>query len=353
MSVSETKDYVLQEDLDYIANSFPDIDKLKNSTIFVTGATGLVGSYAVKALAAINRIHSADIKILALVRNPEKAKIVFGKLLERGDVSLVVGNVLEKIQTEYKIDYIIHCASVTNSKEMVTKPVETICVAVDGTRNILELANENNVKSAVYISSMEVYGSPEASLPYVSENNYGYVDVLSVRSCYPEGKRMCECLCASYSHEYKLPVKIARLAQTFGAGVSKNETRVFAQFARSLINEEDIVLHTKGESTGNYCYTRDCVLGILYILIRGENGTAYNVTNESTNMTIAEMAKMVAEKSEKISVIFDIPEDSLKFGYSPSVKMKLSSEKLRSLGWRSDINLPEMYERMIKSWQAT
>lgn len=353
MSAFETKDYVLQEDLDYIANSFPDIDKLKNSTIFVTGATGLVGSYAVKALAAINRIHSADIKILALVRNPEKAKIVFGELLERGDVSLVVGDVLEKIQTEYKIDYIIHCASVTNSKEMVTKPVETICVAVDGTRNILELANENNVKSAVYISSMEVYGSPETSLPYVSENNYGYVDVLSVRSCYPEGKRMCECLCASYSHEYKLPVKIARLAQTFGAGVSKNETRVFAQFARSLINEEDIVLHTKGESTGNYCYTRDCVLGILYILIRGENGTAYNVTNESTNMTIAEMAKMVAEKSEKISVIFDIPEDSLKFGYAPSVKMKLSSEKLRSLGWRSDINLPEMYERMIKSWQST
>lgn len=353
MSAFETKDYVLQEDLDYIANSFPDIDKLKNSTIFVTGATGLVGSYAVKALAAINRIHSADIKILALVRNPEKAKIVFGKLLERGDVSLVVGNVLEKIQTEYKIDYIIHCASVTNSKEMVTKPVETICVAVDGTRNILELAKKNNVKSAVYISSMEVYGSPEASLPYVSENNYGYVDVLSVRSCYPEGKRMCECLCASYSHEYKLPVKIARLAQTFGAGVSKDETRVFAQFARSLINEEDIVLHTKGESTGNYCYTRDCVLGILYILIRGENGTAYNVTNESTNMTIAEMAKMVAEKSDKISVIFDIPEDSLKFGYAPSVKMKLSSEKLRSLGWKSDVNLLEMYERMIKSWQAT
>lgn len=128
---------------------------------------------------------------------------------------------------------------------MVTKPVETICVAVDGTRNILELAKENDVKSVVYISSMEVYGSPDASLPYVSENDYGYVDILNVRSCYPEGKRMCECLCTSYAHEYNLPIKIARLAQTFGAGVSKNETRVFAQFARSLINEEDIILHTK------------------------------------------------------------------------------------------------------------
>lgn len=351
MSMFETKDYILQEDLNYIANSFPDVDKLKNSVILVTGATGLVGSYTVKALAAINRIYNANMKILALVRNSEKAKLVFGELLNREDISLVIGNILEKLEVKYKIDYIIHCASVTNSKEMVTKPVETICVAVDGTRNILELAKENDVKSVVYISSMEVYGSPNASLPYVSENDYGYVDVLSVRSCYPEGKRMCECLCASYAHEYNLPVKTARLAQTFGAGVSKNETRVFAQFARSFINEEDIVLHTKGESTGNYCYTRDCVLGILYILIRGENGTAYNVTNENTNMTIAEMAQMIAKKSGKISVVFDIPEDTLKFGYAPPVKMKLSSERLRSLGWNSDIGLLEMYERMIKSWQ--
>lgn len=347
---AETKDYVLQEDLDYIANSFPDIDKLRNSAILVTGATGLVGSYTVKALAAINRIHNAGMKIFALVRNPKKAKSVFGELLERGDVLLLVGNILNRIETQSNIDYIIHCASVTNSKEMVTQPVETICVAVDGTRNILELAKEKNVKSAVYISSMEVYGSPNCTLPYINEDDYGYVDVLNVRSCYPEGKRMCECLCASYSHEYNLPIKIARLAQTFGAGVSKNETRVFAQFARSLIYNEDIVLHTKGESTGNYCYTRDCVLGILYIMLRGENGSAYNVTNENTNMTIKQMAQMIAEKSGKISVVFDIPEDALKFGYAPPVKMKLSSEKLRSLGWSSNVDLPEMYDRMIKSW---
>lgn len=352
-TIKETDDYILQEDLDYIANEFPDVDKLKNTSILITGATGLVGSYLIKALSAINRAHNANIKILALVRSPEKAQSVFGELLKRGDIELIVGDVLQSVVTESNIDYIIHCASVTNSKEMVTKPVETICISVDGTKNILELARKKNIKSAVYISSMEVYGAPDAALPSIGENNYGYVDVLNVRSCYPEGKRMCECLCASYAHEYKLPIKIARLAQTFGAGVNKNETRVFAQFARSLINNEDIILHTKGESTGNYCYTRDCVLGILYIITRGKNGEAYNVTNENTNMTIVQMAEMIAEKSGNISVVFDIPEDALKYGYAPPVKMKLSSEKLRSLGWKSNIDLPEMYDRMIKSWNCS
>ncbi len=352
-TIKKNNDHILQEDLDYIANEFPDVDKLKNTVFLVTGATGLVGSYTVRALSAINRTRNAHIRILALVRSPGKARAVFGELLEQGDIELITGDVLQSISIEGDLDYIIHCASVTNSKEMVTKPVETICISVDGTKNILEIAREKNIKSAVYISSMEVYGTPDTALQSVGESDYGYVDVLNVRSCYPEGKRMCECLCASYAHEYNVPVKIARLAQTFGAGVSKNETRVFAQFARSLVNNEDIVLHTNGESTGNYCYTRDCVLGILYILTRGENGEAYNVTNEKTNMTIAQMAKMVAEKSGSISVIFDIPEDALKYGYAPPVKMLLSSEKLRSLGWKSDTDLPEMYDRMIKSWESS
>lgn len=144
---------------------------------------------------------------------------------------------------------------------------------------------------------MEMYGTPDPALPCVTESDYGRVDVLQVRSCYPEGKRMCECLCAAYAHEYQLPVKIARLAQTFGAGVSTSEGRVFAQFARSLMKGEDIVLHTEGKSYGNYCATCDCVRGLLTILLRGVNGEAYNVANEKTNIRIRDMAQMIADQS--------------------------------------------------------
>ena len=170
-----------------------------------------------------------------------------------------------------------------------------------------------------------------------------------MRSSYSEGKRIAECLCASYCDEYGVPVKIARLAQTFGAGILQQDNRVYAQFARSVLNKRDIVLHTEGKSYGNYCYTTDAIRALILLLNKGENGQAYNVCNEETTTTIADMAKMVNQEfgDGSIKVIFDIPKDQKTYGYAPDVKMCLSSEKLRMLGWIPQYSLSQMYERMI------
>lgn len=350
MPLESSRDAVLQEDLEIIAHSFSCFSELKSSTILVTGATGLVGSLIVKALACCNRLCDTKITVLPLVRNPEKAHAVFGELLERSDIQLIIGDITEPLNIDYPIDYIIHGASVTASKEMVTRPVETIRTTMDGTRNILELARTKQVKSCVYISSMEAYGRPDPMLERVTETDLGYIDCLNIRSCYPEGKRMAECLCAAFAHEYGVPVKMARLAQTFGAGVGWNENRVFAQFAKSLLTCQDIILHTDGSSTGNYCYTRDAVIGLLMLLVKGENGQAYNINNEQAFTTISDMAQMIASRSNgKIQVVFDIPKDALKYGYAPPVKMHLSAAKMKTLGWEAVVNLPEMYDRLIAS----
>lgn len=332
---------VLEEDLQYIANYDLPYDRLKGKTVLVTGATGLIGVSLVRALLAIG-----DIKVIALVRNVEKAKSIYGDKIGQF-LKLHVADVVDKIKIEEAVDYIFHCASITASKVMIEKPVETLLTSVEGTKNILNLAWEKRCASVVYVSSMEVYGAFDESRE-VGEETLGYIDPLKVRSNYPESKRLCENLCVAYCSEFGVPVKIARLAQTFGAGILPGENRVFAQFARSAIKGEDIVLHTKGLSEGNYCYTRDCVTGLLTILLKGTDAAAYNVSNPAAHTTIVEMAVLVAEKiaGGKIKVVFDIPQDNA-FGYAADTKMKLNSDKLQALGWKPEVGLEEAYQRMI------
>lgn len=339
---------ILNEDLNSIATYDIPWENMRNTTVLVTGATGLIGSLIIKSLFRANELHNLNVKLIALVRNFDYASNFFHDY----DIQYLVQDIKDEILLEEKIDYIIHCAANTNSKDMITFPVENIETAIYGTNNILKLAIQKQVKSVVYLSSMEAYGITNPDLERVSEVDLGYINLKSARSCYPESKRMCEVMCYSYFSEYNVPVKIARLAQVFGAGVRKDDTRVFAQFAKSVIDGKDIVLHTDGKSVGNYCYTADAIKGILLLLHKGENGEVYNITNEKTNMTIREMAELVAEKvaNGKISVITNIPEELNKYGYAPSVKMKLSSEKIRQLGWVPLIGLETMYENMIKEF---
>lgn len=329
-------------------------EKIKNFTvleqtkILITGATGLIGSMLCRMFFCMNDTYKYGVKIYALVRSKEKLFQIFTGCEERTDLIVICNDITDKVCIPYELDYIFHCASVTESKYMITNPVETIMTSIEGTKNMLELAKEKNVKSFVYVSSMEMYGSFTDLGHDVSEDDLGYINPLVVRSNYPESKRLCENMCIAYLKEYGVPVKIARLAQTFGAGILPGENRVFAQFARSAIRKEDIILHTKGLSEGNYCYTTDAINGLLIIATRGNNGEAYNVSNPETHTTIANMAQMVCDEiaNGEIKVVFDIPETN-EFGYAADTKMKLDSSKLQALGWKPEVGLKEAYVRLI------
>ena len=311
-----------------------------NGTVLVTGATGLIGSNLIKYLLENNY------RVIGLVRNVEKAN---KKLPQSNLLSFVVGDITQSINISEAIDYIVHGASNTSSKAFIDEPVEIINTALKGTQNMLELARTKNVKSFVYLSSMEVYGSPSTD-EKISEDHCTNLDTMSVRSSYPESKRMCEALCAAYYKEYGVPVKVARLTQTFGAGVEYNDKRVFAEFARCAIEGRDIVLHTKGETKRCYLSTDDAVSAIMCILLKGENGEAYNVANEETYCTIYEMAQMVAHEygENKTKVRIEI-EDETKYGYAPVLKMNLDTSKLKSLGWKAKQSLNVMYSVLLES----
>lgn len=336
-------DCVIEEDLNYIKGYSLPYDEMRGRTVFVTGATGLVGSMIVKALLKIG-----GIRVIALVRNKSKAIDLYGTLLNDQNLQLHIGDILETINLADSVDYLIHCASVTASRMMIEKPVDTLLTSVYGTKNVLEFAVSKGCKSVVYVSSMEMYGNCTSIEHIIHEDDIGYINPLRIRSNYPESKRVCENMCIAYASQYGVPVKIARLAQTFGAGILSTENRVFAQFARSAMNGEDIVLHTEGKSEGNYCYLSETVTGLLTILLLGENSEAYNIVNPEMHTTIRDMARMVCEKFGRgaTKVIFDIPPENV-YGYAPDTKMKLSADKLISLGWKPQIGLEEAYRRMI------
>lgn len=342
------KNVILKKDFDEILSSNINFEKMKNSSIFVTGATGLIGSLLVKLLLYLNREKSLNLKVLAMVRNIEKAKMLYAEMSEFPELEFIIGDVRDEINYTGKVDYIFHCASVTDSRTMIEKPVETLLIMVNGTENVLNFARSKKCSSVVYISSMEVYGSFVDGNYDVTEDDLGYINPLVVRSNYPESKRLCENLCIAYFEQYNVQVKIARLAQTFGAGILPQENRVFAQFARSVIAGKDIVLHTKGESEGNYCYTSDAIKGLFMILLDGKNGDAYNVANPKMHISIEEMAQMVCDlfSCGKSNVVFDIPEKNI-YGYANNYKMKLNSDKLQRLGWKPQIGLIQAYERLI------
>ena len=281
-------------DLEYIANSDLEWSKYKNKTIFVTGATGLIGSLLVKAFAYYNCLHQGNIKIIGLIRNEEKAKRIYGKWYNNYGIHLMIGDIEQIPVIAGDVDYIFHTVSITASKMMVQHPVLTIQTSYMGTKNVLDLAVDKKIEGMVYVSSMEVYGIPDEKKEYITEKDLGYIELENVRSSYSEGKRICECLCNAYAAEFGLPVKSARLAQTFGAGVLQEDNRVYAQFARSAMKKENLVLRTDGSSEGNYCYTRDVIRALLLLGYSGKVGEAYNVVNEKSHMTIREMAELVA-----------------------------------------------------------
>lgn len=328
-------------------------EKFKGKTIAITGATGLLGKSIINILLEANKHYGLKAKVLAFVRDIKKAESVFGEH-DTDILSFVKHDVMDQVPESISADYLIHAASITASKMMIEQPVETIMTTVDGTRNMMDFAVRCKMQGVVYLSSMEMYGTFDPDYGEVKENALGYIDLTNVRSGYPESKRLAECLCASYAQEYHVKVRVARLAQTFGAGISKTENRVFAQFARSILNGEDIVLHTKGDKANCYCYTTDAVTAILMLLTKGENGQAYNVANMDTFCSIREMAEIFLQydKENRCRLRIEIPENIDSLGYAPSNILRLNSEKLTNLGWKPKCDIQGMICRLLESMKC-
>ena len=293
-------------------------EPFRDKTIVVTGATGLIGSLVCKALLLADKRLGLGCRLVAVARDERKLATVLDGYSTLGSLSFIKCDFLADMPDVVSADFILHAAAITKSKIMVDCPADVALMSLRSAESMLDVARRTGARM-VYVSSMEVYGTlPEGKV--ADESALGWIDLMAPRSCYPESKRMCECLCSAYTAQYEAKVCSARLAQTFGAGVLPGENRAFAE--------------------GNYVNTVDCVAGLLTLLARGEAGCSYNVANEESHGTIYEIAelagKILGDGRSRVIVDFD---ESNSSGYAPDVHLQLSSSRLRNLGWEPKTDL--------------
>lgn len=338
---------LFEQDIAEFVRSFELSAHLNHTTFLITGGTGLIGSTLVHCLLALNR----DIRIVALVRSEVKAQNMYEEK-ERMNIRFVECDLSSfDYSVVGEVDYIVHCAAPTSSKFFVEQPVETFNTIVNCTQVLLEFAKRYPVKGFVYLSSLEVYGTILDDSNFVTEDVQGYLDPMAIRSSYPMAKRAAENLCALYAAEYNLNIMVARLTQTTGVNVSSTDNRYVAHFCRLTAKGDNIILYSKGKSAKPICYTTDCVSAILYILLKGEKGNAYNIANENTYISARELAEYLRDNfNSAIRIEFRLNDN---MGYAPETRLRLSTAKLQRLGWSPQNDLKTILSKLISNYKQS
>ena len=330
----------------------PLVGHYKNKTILVTGASGMIGQNVTSLLLAMNDRLGAGMKIIIHGRDYNKVDELYGNLKDREDVLIVISDI-KTIDVVQHIDYIIHTAGVTGgSKQHLDFPMRTISTALEGTKRILDIAKYDDA-ATVFLSSLEVYGNTGMNASDINENDGGYVDCTSPRSSYPESKRMCECMYSAYAKQYGVRAFSARLTATFGYGVSLSDKRVFAQFAKSISEKNDIVLKSTGETVRDYCDAEDAATAFLFIMANGKPGEAYNVANMETTISIKDMAQRFIDLNPEAGarLTFDLSEDATKLGYNGIMRNVVNSQKLMDIGWKPIFGLDDMINKLMTTYK--
>jgi len=323
-----------------------DWEIFSNKSIVITGATGLIGTFLIDLLMYRNLKYNNNITIYAVGRSIQKAMLRFKNYFDSQLFNFIKKDIQTSFTLDVPIDFIIHGASNAHPIAYAAEPINTVMTSVLGTKYILDFACKNNVKKIIFISTSEIYGDNRGDTDTFKENYCGFIDCNTLRAGYPEGKRAAEALCQAYIKEKNLDIEIARCCRIYGATMGEDDSRSTSQFIKKTINYEDIILKSKGEQQYSCCYVADTCSALLYILLNGKNGEAYNISNNDNILSLFEIANILTEYSNK-KVIFDIPSSEEIAGYSVITKALLDSSKLQKLGWKPLYSLKDGLLRTV------
>lgn len=346
MKLLKNADYI--EDLKYTASLDLPWEKLKDSSILISGSSGMIGSFLIDVLMYLNRYENLGCHIHALGRNEERAEKRFEEYWNEDEFHFVKGDINNGINLNVDhIDYVFHAASNTHPVAYATDPIGTITTNIIGTDNLLKFACEHGCKRFVFASSNEIYGENRGDTDLFDEEYCGYINCNTMRAGYPESKRAGEALCQAYIAQKKMDVVIARFTRTYGPTMKMSDTKAISQFIKKGIAGEDIVLKSKGNQYYSYTCVSDAVGGFLYVLLKGKCGEAYNISDQRSDIRLKDLAQIIADDSGR-KVVFELPDAVEEAGYSKATVARLDSTKINTeLGWKARYDIREGLKRTI------
>ena len=318
-------------------------EQLRGRSIAISGATGMIGSFLIDVLME----KGLDMTVYALGRNVLKAKSRFGRWWEDARLRFVECDINSGIPLDEHVDYVFHAASNTHPVAYATDPIGTITTNIIGTENLLRFAADRGARRVLFASSVEVYGENRGDVEAFGEDYCGYLNCNTLRAGYPESKRAGEALCQAYIKQKGLDVVIPRLARTYGPTMLMSDTKALSQFLKKGIAGEDIVLKSQGTQLFSYTYVADAVSGVLYCLLLGECGEAYNIADSASDIRLRDLAAIIAKAAGK-QVVFDLPDATERSGYSTATKAVMTSDKIRALGWTAQYTIQTGLEHTLR-----
>ncbi|WP_410470529.1 NAD-dependent epimerase/dehydratase family protein [Enterococcus sp.] len=338
---------IYRSELDRINQAKNDWNKIDNHSFLIIGATGMIGSYMIDVLMRRNEKLNANIHVFAMGRSLERLRSRFSMYLDSSLFHMVETDVTQPIALDDKVDYVLHGASNTHPRAYATDPIGTIMTNLMGTQQVLDFAVRNRSKRIAFLSTVEIYGENRGDVEKFSEDYCGYIDCNTLRAGYPEGKRASESLCQAYIAKHKLDIVIPRICRTFGPTMLLNDSKASSQFILNAVNDEDIVLKSEGNQYFSYAYVGDVVYALLYLLASGKNGEAYNIAVPEFDLYLKDLAEALASLNQK-EVIFDLPDEEERKGFSTASQAILASNKIDSIGWKALFGVNEALKNTVE-----
>ena len=343
IAVKEYGDEILQ----YVRNNKDVFEKIKGSSVLITGAAGLIGSYLTDLIECDNGELHTNCTVYAIDKDEELLKKRLSVFADLG-VKCICLDVNEDQIDDYKVDYLIHAASNTSPRDYASKPISTMRTNIIGTDKMLSYCVKNDARRFVFCSSVEVYGMNNGDIDEFDESYSGYVDCNTLRAGYPSAKRASEALCNAYSTEHEcLEFVIARIGRIYGPTVIESDAKSVTQFIQNAVNGESIVMKSNGLQEFSYCYVGDCAMALLYVMLYGANKEAYNIADPKSKVLLRDFAEYAA-KAGQTDVTFTEPTNAEKQGYSKITKATMATKKLEQMGWRAEINIQEGIDRTVR-----